>query len=409
MANDRVVPYNPFLSKRYKVLINVEICGSVKATKYINKYIYKGSDHSTIHIGDDNDEIQKYLKAARRLFEFPMHEEIYYCNSAAGERCYLRLLLTVIRNPKSFEDLHIVDGIPFNSFREACILLNLVEDDQEWAKRFTEAIKFKTHFCDDLNHTLEQNGFRSIFQHDDTAVFYDNEPALGYVLYLLDKSLSLSNKNITDFNLPNYVYDWISLGPAGTGKTFVYNTLCHYYRCQGKIVLCAAYSGIATLLLAGSRTFRTRFGIPLQIYEHSTSVGRTLKDVLVCNSLFDGIPVALDGDFAQILLVVPKGSRSNIVNDSFTKLSVIRPNLTKLNLTSNMRLYSINDANRERAILCAKNEDFDSINKIILYKLIGQKTTLFSADPVQSTVDKSPMANLPEEYLQTLNGSGLPP
>ena len=43
-------------------------------------------------------------------------------------------------------------------------------------------------------------------------------------------------------------------GPAGTGKTFVYNTLANYFRSQRKIVLCVASSGIASLLLTGGRT-----------------------------------------------------------------------------------------------------------------------------------------------------------
>ena len=40
-------------------------------------------------------------------------------------------------------------------------------------------------------------------------------------------------------------------GPGGTGKTYVYNTLCYFLRGQGKIVLCVASSGIAALLLIG--------------------------------------------------------------------------------------------------------------------------------------------------------------
>ena len=83
MTNCWVVPYNPFLSNKYKAHINVEVCGTVKAIKYINKYIYKGPDQTTIRLQNENDEIEKYLngryispvEAAWRIFEFPMHEE----------------------------------------------------------------------------------------------------------------------------------------------------------------------------------------------------------------------------------------------------------------------------------------------------------------------------------------------
>ncbi|CAI4220356.1 unnamed protein product, partial [Auanema sp. JU1783] len=123
-------------------------------------------------------------------------------------------------------------------------------------------------------------------------------------------------------------------GPAGTGKTFLYNTLCHYYRRQGKIVLCVASSGIAALLLPGGRTSHSRFNIPLLINEDSMchikkntnlgrlisnttlviwdevpmqhrycfeAVDRSLRDLLDSpDSLFGGLPFVLGGDFAQI-------------------------------------------------------------------------------------------------------------
>src|ERR1700679_2770942 len=37
-------------------------------------------------------------------------------------------------------------------------------------------------------------------------------------------------------------------GPGGTGKTYVYNTLCYDMRSNVRIVLCVASSGIAAIL-----------------------------------------------------------------------------------------------------------------------------------------------------------------
>jgi hypothetical protein len=48
--NSMVVPYNPFLSQRYNAHVNVELCSSVSAVKYIFKYITKGQDHARINL-----------------------------------------------------------------------------------------------------------------------------------------------------------------------------------------------------------------------------------------------------------------------------------------------------------------------------------------------------------------------
>src|SRR5215475_7664134 len=59
-------------------------------------------------------------------------------------------------------------------------------------------------------------------------------------------------------------------GPGGTGKTFLYNTLCYELRGQEKIVLCVASSGIAALLLKGGRTAHSCFRIPIPVNETTT-------------------------------------------------------------------------------------------------------------------------------------------
>ena len=80
--NRWVVPYNPYLCWRYKAHINVEICASIRAIKYIHKYIYKGSDRITMEV-QNKDEIQCHLqaryigpcKAMWRLLGYKIHQE----------------------------------------------------------------------------------------------------------------------------------------------------------------------------------------------------------------------------------------------------------------------------------------------------------------------------------------------
>src|SRR6266536_1404355 len=58
--NRWVVSYNPFLIRFFKVYINVEVYITVKAVKYIYKYIYKGHDKATLQI-HKIDKIPRYV------------------------------------------------------------------------------------------------------------------------------------------------------------------------------------------------------------------------------------------------------------------------------------------------------------------------------------------------------------
>jgi hypothetical protein len=112
-------------------------------------------------------------------------------------------------------------------------------------------------------------------------------------------------------------------------------------------------SGIASLLLLGDRTAHSRFKIPIDLHDELTcnitqqmkvvelvhkadmiiwdeapmmhrrsfeAVDRTLHDLMqlddaqVTEKSFGGKTVVLGGDFRQILLVVPKGGREDIVS-----------------------------------------------------------------------------------------------
>ena len=76
--NRWVVPYNPRLLTKYKCHLNVEICTSIKAVKYLYTYTYKGPDRAHMEIVNEVAELldAKYVTAPEacwRLLEFPMH------------------------------------------------------------------------------------------------------------------------------------------------------------------------------------------------------------------------------------------------------------------------------------------------------------------------------------------------
>ena len=542
MDNRYVVPYSPFLALKYNAHINVEVCASVQAIKYIHKYIYKGGDRVTVQLQNENDEIARYLngryigpqQAVWNILEFDTHAEnppvqalaihlpgkqplyfaedatseqvqakldrsastltgffqyntdhetarqylyqefpgffvwkqaqtgsywkprergfsigrMYHCSPVAGERFYLRLLLTVVRGPTSFEHLRTVNDILYPTFKQACIALQLLNDDNEWIACFTEAVRFSSGFtlrilfitalahgdvtdpnslwlrfgkdiCDDLPRLM--------------ANFSDipsdlESPHIDYGLFLIQRGLADLNHTLTTFGMPLPQLNWDAnrgntliaaeqgydlqieeqekdrymsalnpdqtrafqtivtaidedpdhahfflQGPAGTGKTFLYSALCHYYRAQGCIVLCVASSGIAALLLPGGQTSHSRFKIPLTCTEASTcditqtsqladliratrliiwdevpmqhkhnisAVHHTLCDIRRSeNALFGAIPMVFGGDFAQTLPIVRRGNRAQQV-DASLRNSFLWNGLQILRLQKNMRIIS---------------------------------------------------------------------
>ncbi|GBN21197.1 hypothetical protein AVEN_214320-1 [Araneus ventricosus] len=65
LDNGWVVPYNPWLSKKFNAPINVKVCASIKCVKYLYKYVYKGHDAASRRFENDNtldhDEILSLL------------------------------------------------------------------------------------------------------------------------------------------------------------------------------------------------------------------------------------------------------------------------------------------------------------------------------------------------------------
>src|SRR6266567_7661988 len=52
-------------------------------------------------------------------------------------------------------------------------------------------------------------------------------------------------------------------GFGGSGKTYLYQALCHALRAEGMIIICVASTGIACLLLPGGQTAHSAFKIPI--------------------------------------------------------------------------------------------------------------------------------------------------
>ncbi|GAU41076.1 hypothetical protein TSUD_139790 [Trifolium subterraneum] len=248
-----------------------------------------------------------------------------------GELFYLRMMLTVVKGPTSYEDIKKVKDYQHLTFREACFAMGFLGDDKEYIGAIREA------------HGWGPDEQRKIF--DEIMEAVDNQKGGVFFLH----------------------------GYGGTGKTFMWRTLASALRSKQEIVLTVATSGIAALLLPGGRTAHSKFKLPVPTLDNSMcktehdsdlsnlfratkliiwdeapmehkytfeALDRSLKDFMSAGSnsteIFGGKVVVFGGDFRQILPVIPRGTRSDIVHSSLNA-SYIWDHCKVLTLTKSMR------------------------------------------------------------------------
>jgi hypothetical protein len=169
-------------------------------------------------------------------------------------------------------------------------------------------------------------------------------------------------------------------GLGGTGKTFLYSCLLSTVRAQGRVAIAVASSGIVALLLDGGRTTHSRFKIHVQglnitstcyisrdselatllqavalivwdeavmMHKHVfKAVNRSLQDIMaVINPAFKFLPfgglvVVFGGDFRQILPVVPRGTRGDVVGAALNRFSIWQ-HVRVFKLHTNMRVQRL--------------------------------------------------------------------
>ncbi|XP_019150315.1 PREDICTED: uncharacterized protein LOC109147127 [Ipomoea nil] len=200
-------------------------------------------------------------------------------------------------------------------------------------------------------------------------------------------------------------------GYGGTGKTFLWRALSSALRSKREIVLNVASSGIASLLLPGGRTAHSRFVIPISVNEDST-----------CN-ISHGSPLAeLIVQSKQILPVIPKGTRQDIVRASISSSSYLWKSWKVFRLTNNLRLRSVQSQIEGKEIeefakwianigdITIGNSSDDSTNQYMNDHNPAEGRTYLSCDSVcksDSNVDMLADLHTPE-FLNDLRCSGVP-
>ncbi|XP_071725808.1 uncharacterized protein [Rutidosis leptorrhynchoides] len=383
---------------------------------------------------------------------------MHFVPPKSGECYYLRILLNKVKGPTCYEDIRTVNGTLYNTFKEACYAMGLLNDDKEYIASIKETHQWASgEFCRSLFVSLITSDSISCpdrvwketcnllsddLNHECPEQLRSNDPEIlkkvlhNIALAKIERQLNSCGstlRNIPNMPFPDYefiqqscnmliqdelAYDRAALqeehhtlhstltpeqkiaydtiidsiekddgglfflyGYGGTGKTFVWKTLAAAVRSRGDIVINVASSGIAALLLTGGRTAHSRFAIPINVLEDSfckiqpdsdlaallnqakliiwdeapmmhrhcfEAFDRTMRDIIKvegrdCSSLpFGGKVVVFGGDFRQILPVIQRGTRAEIVDASLHS-SHLWNKCKVLRLTKNMRLRSDND------------------------------------------------------------------
>ncbi|XP_029144547.1 uncharacterized protein [Arachis hypogaea] len=402
---------------------------------------------------------------------------IYTVSPSEGEKFYLRILLSNVRGPISWDDLLIVNGIQYSSFKQSAQHRGLLESDSS----IRESLTHENDNDNSIPRVIQEELSVEVPREDlcsITRLNNDQSKAFKCIMNTIDRRES-----------GVFFVD----GPGGSGKIFLYRAIIAELRNKGHIVLVTASSGIAATLLPGGRTAHSRFKIPINAEPSSIcniskqsdlaklirqttaiiwdeapmankesvqSLDRTLRDILANDMPFGGKVMVMGGDFRQVLPVVPKGSKSQMISASIVK-SQLWASTKILHLRQNMRssndhvfaeyLMRIGDgieptihedfvriqANMaipwegetslhklieeifpnlqshgwdasymvERAILTPKNHDVQQLNDIIINQFPGEERNLVSFDEVEGDAN-----NLyQQEYLNSVSTGGFPP
>ncbi|KAI3744295.1 hypothetical protein L1987_57372 [Smallanthus sonchifolius] len=253
-------------------------------------------------------------------------------------------------------------------------------------------------------------------------------------------------------------------GLGGTGKTFLYKALLAEVRSSGLIALATALSDAAANNMPGGRTAHSRFKIPINLNNNSMcnikkqsgaaelirsskiiiwdeasmakrqaieAVDRALQDIIGFSLPFGGKIMVVGGDFRQVLLVIKRSTRAQIVDsslrivgdgteesiegtfiripDDMTIPCTIRENSIKELINAifpsiQKNLYS-SDYIISRAILSTRNESVDEINDQMIDIFQGEEKIYYSFDEAEDDLNNF----YPIEFLNSLTVSGLPP
>ncbi|XP_050915005.1 uncharacterized protein LOC127129950 [Lathyrus oleraceus] len=276
-----------------------------------------------------------------------------------GELYYLRLMLTHVKGPRSYNDIKTVNNIKYDTFQDACFAMGSINRPRHvWSKTchlLADGILYAQQ------RIANNRGLR-----------LSDEEIMNLTLIEIERNLQRKSRSLKEFAGMPY--------PSGYVVEQLGNKLIYQERSYNPAEQLQEYNNLflnltASLLLPGGRTAHSMFKIPIPTMESSTcnidkgsdraellkmakliiwdeapmahrfcfeAFDKTLKDIMgrsnCSDKLFGGKVIVFGGDFRQILPVVPRGSRSDIIHSTINS-SYIWDHCVVLKLTKNMRLH----------------------------------------------------------------------
>ncbi|XP_031111924.1 uncharacterized protein LOC116015899 [Ipomoea triloba] len=140
-------------------------------------------------------------------------ERVFYVPPGTEEIYYLRCLLNTIRGATCFEDLRNVHGQQYESYKEACYALDLLDDDREYVDVINEASEWAfAHALRKLFVTLLTSNsiskpemvWEAVWHHlADDGLIVNEADKKNYALNEIEELLSLWGRRLQDFpNMP---------------------------------------------------------------------------------------------------------------------------------------------------------------------------------------------------------------
>ncbi|CAG8714005.1 13024_t:CDS:2, partial [Acaulospora morrowiae] len=353
---------------------------------------------------------------------------LYFANPSAREIFYLRLLLTVVRGPQSFNHLKTVNNIAHPTFKDACLALGLLEDDEEWIQYLEEAavmcsgfqlrllfavilihctptqpqdlwLRFRVNLCDDLLYRLSNE--HAIREPTESQIF-------DFGLFLLDNILHDFNQHLGMFSsMPLWEHNWDNYQRnrfisehLNWDQNELRNTVDNLIS-QMNNEQRAAYQDIFNSVTEQYDASLQRSQLWMHVKVHTLKKNMRLEGESEENKRYAQWLLDVGNDVNESKVAIPENMR--VSPDLKSLIDAVYYNISVEGICTNQYL-------KDRIILSSRNDDVDAINRTILNIFPGNKRTYLSSDNVVIEEGADNIGNIyPVEYLNSLNPAGMPP